>query len=64
MVSTSEVHLIGAVEYDNKLAEGTAHVLGGFGLAGTCGPSWRTAHAHTDGLRQSYVAAIRQGRDH
>lgn len=64
MVSTSEVHLIGAVKYYNELAKGAAHIFRGFGLAGACGPSWRSAHAHTDGLRQSYVAAIRQGRDH
>ena len=52
---TSEVHLIGAVEYDDVFAECFTHVLCGLGFSCSGGTGRGASHAHVQGLSQGDV---------
>ena len=53
----AEVHLIGAVEDDDVLAQAAAHVLGRLGLTSTSRPGRCATHRHAQGLSQGDVAS-------
>mmetsp|Transcript_20779 Transcript_20779/g.35679 ORF Transcript_20779/g.35679 Transcript_20779/m.35679 type:complete len:2651 (-) Transcript_20779:3350-11302(-) len=59
-----EVQLIGAVEHDHVLPEGTPQILRGLRLAGPGGACGGASQIHGQGLRQRDVASVGQGRHH
>ena len=50
------VHLLGAVEYIDHDAKGSAQILGGLCLASACWACWSTTHSQVEGLGKSDVA--------
>ena len=57
-----EVHLVGAVEDDDVLAEATAHVLDGLCFTCTGRSSGGATHRHTQRLRQRDVTSTEIGK--
>lgn len=56
------VHLLGAVEYVDHDAQGSAQVLGGLGFAGAGGTSRGSAHDQMQGLGQCDVTSAFERR--
>lgn len=50
IAQTSKIHLIRAIEHNDKLAKRAAHVFSGLSLASAGRSRGSTAHTHANGL--------------